>query len=58
MILSKVSVIGSEENLQKVIPTEDIELNENKWFIWEEEYFKKTFYGETSKIDIILETVV
>ena len=56
MILSKVSVIGSEENLQKVIPTEDIELNENKWFIWEEEYFKKTFYGETSKIDIILET--
>ena len=34
MILSKVSVIGSEENLQKVIPTEDIELNENKWFIW------------------------
>ena len=56
MILSKVSLIGSEENLQKVIPKKDIELNENKWIIWEEKYFKKTSYGETSKIDIILET--
>jgi folate-binding protein YgfZ len=56
MILSKVSVIGSEENLQKVIPKKDIELNGNKWSIWEEKYFKKTIYGETAKIDIILET--
>ena len=56
MILSKVSVIGSKENLQKVIPKKDIELNGNKWSIWEETYFKKTIYGETAKIDIILET--
>ena len=56
MILSKVSIIDSEENLQKVIPGKDIQLNEDKWFIWGEKYFKKTTYGESSKMDIILKT--
>ena len=56
MILSKISVIGSEENLQKFIPKENIRLNEKKWFIFDEKYFKKTIYEEASKIDIILRT--
>jgi len=54
-ILSKITIIGSEEKMQKVIPW-DSDINANKWLNLDEKYFKKTTHKEKTRIDVILKT--
>ena len=54
-VLSKITIIGSEEKMQKVIPW-DTDINANKWRNLDEKYFKKTTHKEKSRIDVILKT--
>ena len=54
-ILSKITIIGSEEKMQKVIPW-DTDINANKWRNLDEKYFKKTTHKEKTRIDVILKT--
>ncbi len=52
-VLSKITIIGSEEKMQKVTPW-DTGINENKWRNLDEKYFKKTTHKGKSRIDVIL----
>ena len=54
-VLSKITIIGSEEKMQKVIPW-DTDINANKWRNLDEKYFKKTTHKEKTRIDVILKT--
>jgi len=54
-VLSKITIIGSEEKMQKVIPW-DTDINANKWRNLDEKYFKKITHKEKSRIDVILKT--
>ena len=52
-VLSKITIIGSEEKMQKVTPW-GTGINENKWRNLDEKYFKKTTHKGKSRIDVIL----
>ena len=54
-VLSKITIIGSEEKMRKVIPW-DTDINANKWRNLDEKYFKKITHKEKSRIDVILKT--
>ena len=54
-VLSKITIIGSEEKMQKVIPW-DTDINANKWRNLDDKYFKKITHKEKSRIDVILKT--
>ena len=55
-ILSKISIIGSDEDLVKIIPGEHNGKNDNNWQNWGENYFKKSIHKGKIKIDIIIKT--
>ena len=55
-ILSKISIIGSEEDLVEIIPGEHNGKSDKNWQNWGENYFKKSIYKEKMKIDIIIKT--
>ena len=54
-ILSKISIIGYEDDLLEIIPKEYNRIN-NNWLNWKENYFKASKHNERIKIDVILKT--
>ena len=54
-ILSKISIIGYEDDLLEIIPKEYNRIN-NNWLNWKENYFKASKHNERMKIDIIVKT--
>ena len=54
-ILSKISIIGYEDDLLEIIPKEYNRIN-NNWLNWEENYFKLSKHNGRIKIDVILKT--
>ena len=54
-ILSKISIIGYEDDLLEIIPKEYNRIN-NNWLNWEENYFKASKHNGKIKIDVILKT--
>ena len=54
-ILSKISIIGYEDDLLEIIPKEYNRIN-NNWLNWKENYFKISKHNERIKIDVIIKT--
>jgi len=54
-ILSKISIIGYEDDLLEIIPKEYNRIN-NNWLNWKENYFKASKHNGRIKIDVILKT--
>ena len=54
-ILSKISIIGYEDDLLEIIPKEYNRIN-NNWLNWKENYFKASKHNGKIKIDVILKT--
>jgi folate-binding protein YgfZ len=54
-ILSKISIIGHEDDLLEIIPKEYNRIN-NNWLKWKENYFKVSKHNERIKIDVIIKT--
>ena len=54
-ILSKISIIGYENDLLEIIPKEYNRIN-NNWLNWKENYFKLSKHNGKIKIDVILKT--
>ncbi len=54
-ILSKISIIGYEDDLLEIIPKEYNRIN-NNWLNWKENYFKASKHNERMKIDVIVKT--
>ena len=54
-ILSKISIIGYEDDLLEIIPKEYNRIN-NNWLNWKENYFKASKHKGRMKIDVILKT--
>ena len=54
-ILSKISIIGYEDDLLEIIPKEYNRIN-NNWLNWKENYFKASKHNGRFKIDVILKT--
>ena len=54
-ILSKISIIGHEDDLLEIIPKEYNRIN-NNWLNWKENYFKASKHNGKIKIDVILKT--
>ena len=54
-ILSKISIIGHEDDLLEIIPKEYNRIN-NNWLNWKENYFKLSKHNGRIKIDVILKT--
>ena len=54
-ILSKISIIGYEDDLLDIIPKEYNRTN-NNWLNWKENYFKASKHNGRIKIDVILKT--
>jgi len=54
-ILSKISIIGYEDDLLDIIPKEYNRTN-NNWLNWKENYFKVSKHNERIKIDVIIKT--
>jgi folate-binding protein YgfZ len=54
-ILSKISIIGYEDDLLEIIPKEYNRIN-NNWLNWKENYFKLSKHNGKIKIDVILKT--
>ena len=55
-ILSKITIIGNEEDLHEIIPERYRVSNDNQWLDWKENYFTVSKYKEKIKIDIIIKT--
>ena len=54
-ILSKISIIGYEDDLLEIIPKEYNRIN-NNWLNWKENYFKASKHNGKIKIDVIIQT--
>ena len=54
-ILSKISIIGYEDDLLKIIPKEYNRINNNR-LNWKENYFKASKHNGKIKIDVIIQT--
>ena len=54
-ILSKISIIGYEDDLLEIIPKEYNRIN-NNWLNWKDNYFKASKHKGRMKIDVILKT--
>ena len=54
-ILSKISIIGYEDDLLEIIPKEYNRIN-NNWLNWKDNYFKASKHNGRIKIDVILKT--
>ena len=54
-ILSKISIIGYEDDLLEIIPKEYNRIN-NNWRNWKDNYFKASKHKGRMKIDVILKT--
>ncbi len=54
-ILSKISIIGYEDDLLEIIPKEYNRIN-NNWLNWKENYFKASKHNGRMKIDVIVKT--
>ena len=54
-ILSKISIIGYEDDLLEIIPKEYNRIN-NNWLNWKDNYFKASKHKGRIKIDVILKT--
>ena len=54
-ILSKISIIGYEDDLLEIIPKEYNRIN-NNWLNWKENYFKASKRNGRIKIDVVLKT--
>ena len=54
-ILSKISIIGYEDDLLEIIPKEYNRIN-NNWLNWKENYFRVSKHNERIKIDVIIKT--
>ena len=54
-ILSKISIIGYEDDLLEIIPKEYNRIN-NNWLNWKENYFKASKHNGRIKIDVVIKT--
>ena len=54
-ILSKISIIGYEDDLLEIIPKEYNRIN-NNWLNWKDNYFKASKHKGRIKIDVILKS--
>ena len=54
-ILSKISIIGYEDDLLEIVPKEYNRIN-NNWLNWKENYFKASKHNGRIKIDVVLKT--